>query len=261
MDNFCWCSSDDKERLGQLKRAAEACYDTATIYETPFISGKDSMFNDFKGFDENGDEIKISVPPTLLVSSVSVVDSPERTISIDAKMSGDLVYVLGKTQDELGASEYFAMKGEELQNKSYIGNAVPEVDAEKNNKLYRDFAQAVRNDVVSSATSIHRGGLAVALAKTAMGGKIGLDVSLENLSGTATRDDYALFSESQGRMVVTIASGNKKAFETAMEGNACSLIGIVNGEDFKIRGQKGNEIVNTKVNDMLSSYRSTFEGY
>ena len=261
MDNFCWCSSDEPERLGQLKRAAQACYDYATAYETPFISGKDSMFNDFKGFDEKGNPIKISIPPTLLVSSVSVVDSPERTISIDAKMSGDLVYVLGETQDELGASEYFAMQGEEINDQPYIGNAVPEVDAEKNNKLYRSFAKCVQQDLVSSATSVHRGGLAVALAKTAMGGRIGLDVTLKNLPGTASRDDYALFSESQGRIVVTIAADQKETFEKQMKGNACSLIGIVNGEDFKIRGMQDNEIVNAKVNDMLASYRSTFEGY
>ncbi|OGG02364.1 phosphoribosylformylglycinamidine synthase, partial [Candidatus Gottesmanbacteria bacterium RBG_16_37_8] len=67
LDNFCWCSSYDPKRLGQLKRAVKACYDYAVLYGTPFISGKDSMFNDFDGFDKNGRPVKISIPPTLLI--------------------------------------------------------------------------------------------------------------------------------------------------------------------------------------------------
>src|SRR5690606_33684601 len=70
LDNFCWCSADEAERLGQLKRACEAIYDLAVLYGTPFISGKDSMFNDFKGYDANDKPIKISIPPTLLVSGI-----------------------------------------------------------------------------------------------------------------------------------------------------------------------------------------------
>lgn len=78
LDNFCWCSSEDAERLGQLKRACEAIYDLAVLYKTPFISGKDSMFNDFKGYDENDKPVKISIPPTLLVSGIGVTPSIEK---------------------------------------------------------------------------------------------------------------------------------------------------------------------------------------
>ncbi|HSW87955.1 MAG TPA: AIR synthase-related protein, partial [Candidatus Saccharimonadales bacterium] len=74
LDNFCWCSSTEPERLYQLKEAVRACYDVATYYQTPFISGKDSMFNDFNGYDENGKSVKISIPPTLIISSISVME-------------------------------------------------------------------------------------------------------------------------------------------------------------------------------------------
>ena len=82
LDNFCWCSSNDPQRLYQLKKAAEACYDFAKIYETPFISGKDSMFNDFKGFDEKGNPVKISVPPTLLISSIGLIEDVMKTVQL-----------------------------------------------------------------------------------------------------------------------------------------------------------------------------------
>ena len=97
LDNFCWCSSDEPERLWQLKQAARGCYDFATAFGTPFISGKDSMFNDFSGFDSNNTPVRISVPPTLLVSSIGIHDDVAKAISIDAKFEGDYVYVIGET--------------------------------------------------------------------------------------------------------------------------------------------------------------------
>jgi len=86
MDNFCWCSSDEPARLGQLLATAQACYDTAMVYGTPFISGKDSMFNDFKGFDADDNPVKISVPPTLLISSLGVIPDAVHTQTIDSNL-------------------------------------------------------------------------------------------------------------------------------------------------------------------------------
>ena len=108
LDNFCWCSSDDPGRLDQLKGAAFGCYDGATGFGTPFISGKDSMFNDFSGFDEQNNPVKVSVPPTLLVSSIGIHPDVNSAVSMDAKFDGDLVYVIGNTTEELGGLEYFA---------------------------------------------------------------------------------------------------------------------------------------------------------
>ena len=88
LDNFCWCSSDEPERLGQLKRAAFGCYDTAKAFGTPFISGKDSMFNDFSGFDADNNPVKVSVPPTLLISSIGILGDVSKAVSMDAKFPG-----------------------------------------------------------------------------------------------------------------------------------------------------------------------------
>lgn len=96
LDNFCWCSSYDKTRLAELVDAVRACYDYALGYETPFISGKDSMFNDFKGYDEKGNPVAISIPPTLLISAIGVMNDFKKSVSPEFKMAGDVMYVLGR---------------------------------------------------------------------------------------------------------------------------------------------------------------------
>lgn len=255
LDNFCWCSSNEPVRLGQLKRAVKACYDYSVAFDTPFISGKDSMFNDFKGYDEKGNPIKISIPPTLLVSSLGVIDDITKTVSIDVKFPGDLIYILGETFDELGASEYFAMYGK-------VGKGVPNVDAKKNKKLYRNYFQCVEKNLIASAIAINRGGLAVALSKMAIAGMLGVDISLKNLPGKTIRDDYALFSESQGRILVTINPKNKNQFKKMMKGNWFAEIGRVTDNNLiTIKGRSGKTIVNIKVSEALRSYKKTFKDY
>ncbi len=203
LDNFCWCSSDEAERLGQLKRSVEAIYDMAVTYKTPFISGKDSMFNDFKGFDKDGNPVKISAPPTLLVSSIGVMPNVDQSISLAPKAAGDLVYLLGETKDELGGSEYYDQHGK-------IGSNVPESDAKKNLYLYQLYSRAARKRLISSAIAVNHGGLGVALAKKAIAGGLGMDIDLSHID---LRADKALFSETTGRILITVAPHNKEAFE------------------------------------------------
>lgn len=268
LDNFCWCSSNDPERLGQLEAAARACYNFAVGYETPFISGKDSMFNDFNGFDAEGRPMKISVPPTLLISSIGVMEDAHKAVSLDAKCAGDLVYVLGEDLDELGGSEYFALLGEQQRGERFIGNLVPTVNVTANKERYDAFHQCVTEGIIASAQSVHRGGLAVALAKTAMGGKLGMDIYLNKLPDGVLRDDNALYSESQGRIVVTINPENKARFEAimrvevTMSNGAFAPVGMVRGDSsFTIYGNGGNRIINTTVDSLLESYREPMRDY
>jgi phosphoribosylformylglycinamidine synthase II len=259
LDNFCWCSSDEPERLGQLKRAAKACYDYAVQFNTPFISGKDSMFNDFKGFDGKGNPVKISIPPTLLISSLAVIDDVRRCVSLDAKYPGDLIYLLGTTRDELGGSEYYAMKGEEAQGKPYIGSNVPQVNAKQATALYQSISRAGKEELLASCGSISRGGLGVALAKLAMAGELGMEVDLGNvpLKGVE-RDDQLLFSESQSRLLVTIAPKDKKRFEALMKGKQIAGIGqIIETRRVIFRGIKGKKIVDAEIDSLKEAYKKT----
>jgi phosphoribosylformylglycinamidine synthase len=255
LDNFCWCSSNEPERLYQLKQAAKACYDYSIAFGTPFISGKDSMFNDFKGFDEKGAPLKISVPPTLLVSTIA------KSISIDIKFPGDLVYIIGDTKEELGASEYFGLLSEEYK-KRYVGNVVPKVDAFKNKKVYQAFHKAAKENLISAAASVGRGGLGVALCKMAMAGRLGLDINLKNLPGSTKNDAAILFSESQGRIVMAVAPANRKRFEKIMAKVDPKLIGRTS-EDNKlaIKNKSGRKIVDLRLDKALKDYRKTFKGF
>ncbi|MDO8658385.1 MAG: phosphoribosylformylglycinamidine synthase subunit PurL [Candidatus Levybacteria bacterium] len=255
LDNFCWCSPDDPKRLWQLKEAARACFDLAVEFETPFISGKDSMYNDFKGFDQKGNPIKISIPPTLLISSIGIIDDIFKTVSIDAKFAGDLIYVLGETNEEMGGSEYLGLI-------KYRDSEVPKVDASKNIKLYKAFYNCVNKNLIASSISINRGGLGVSLLKMAMSGMLGIEISLEKLKGNAKRPDFALFSENQGRIIVTVSPKNKTSFEKEMKEQNFSLIGKVTENNFiLIKGRNGKNIIKTDLESALKAYRSTFEGY
>jgi phosphoribosylformylglycinamidine synthase len=261
LDNFCWCSSNDPVRLGQLKKAVKACYDYSTTYETPFISGKDSMFNDFKGFDEDGNPITISVPPTLLVSSIGVMEDVTKVVSTDFKFNRDLVYMLGDTYDECAGSEYFAHLSEK-EKKEYAGSKVPGVNAKKNKKLYKAFGRCVEQELIASAISVGRGGVAIAVLKSAMAGKLGARLFLKAISALTSADDFTLFSESQGRLLVSIAPRHRKEFEKNMRGISCALIGKVTGTPrITIDGRKSKNIVDCDITRAIHAYKSTFKDY
>ncbi len=255
LDNFCWCSSDEKERLGQLKEAARACFDYGILYEMPFISGKDSMFNDFKGFDEKGKPIKISVPPTLLISSISVIPDSSKIVTLDFKFAGDLLYLLGETKEEMGASEFFTMLGE-AKKKDIKGNTVPIVNGKENLELYKRVHAAIKSDLIASSISLSRGGLAVALLKSAMGGKLGAEINLPDGA------EYVhLFSESQGRLLVSVNPKKAKEFEKIMKGMKIMKIGTVKGNAVKILNWEEKEIGKLSVDEALEAYRSTFKNF
>jgi phosphoribosylformylglycinamidine synthase subunit PurSL len=259
MDNFCWCSSNEEERLGQLKASVQACYDYATTYGTPFISGKDSMFNDFKGFNAKGEETKISVPPTLLVSSLAVIDDVKKAVTMDPKTKGDLVYILGLTKDELGASEYY-----DYTEKGLTGSNVPEVNSKKALDLYRTFKKAIDEELLASSLSIVFGGLGVALAKKAISSQLGLEINLSSVpTNTELRDDYLLFSETQSRFIVTINPANKEAFEklfTEADHDFAEIGQVIEGPSLIIKnGDK--TIINSSIQDLDEAYKSTFKNY
>lgn len=252
MDNFCWCSSDEAERLGQLKEAARACYEYAVAYGTPYISGKDSMFNDFKGYDENDNPVKISVPPTLLVSALSVVPDAIKTTSLDYKLEGDLIYVIGETQKELGGSEYYDMNGA-------LGNEVPAVDAASALDRYRRMYAAIQSDLIHSSLHIDKGGLGVALAKASTAALMGAQIDLSKIQAEFTREDELLFSESKSRFLVSVHPSKQAEFEAQFAD--ANLIGTVEGEDLNIQGFNGENCISLPVEGMHEAYHSVFKDY
>jgi phosphoribosylformylglycinamidine synthase II len=263
LDNFCWCDSNNPHRLGQLKEAAKACYDYAVAYGTPFVSGKDSMFNDFRGYDENFDEVVISIPPTLLISSIGVIDSIDYCQSLDFKYENDLIYVLGETRDETGGSEYCAYMGEKIEGKAFTGTEVPDVDAEKNAVLYRAFEGAMKDGLIASSISIERGGLGIAIGRSALGGQLGFNIDLSKVPQRGVeRNDTLLFSESQGRFLVSVAPQNKSAFEDAFTECIFGEIGTITKKSTgNIKGLSGNECATLDLDLLMKKYKGLFEGF
>lgn len=262
MDNFCWCSSNEEERLGQLKATAQACYDYSTVYGTPFISGKDSMFNDFKGFDKEKQPIKISVPPTLLISSLGVMDDVTKSVSIDPKFTGDLIYIIGTTKEELGGSEYFYYLNELTKEKA-IGNTIPKVDAKKAAGLYNAFSQATDKRLISSSISITRGGLVIALARKAISSQMGMEISLSKVPHeNIDREDFLLFSETQTRFLVTTDPSKKEEFESHFKDFTFAHIGQINEDkNFVIKDFDDKDLIKSNINTLDEHYKNTFKNY
>ena len=252
LDNFCWSSSYDKTRLTELVDAVKACYDAAVGYGTPFISGKDSMFNDFNGYNEKGKPVKISAPPTLLISAIGVIQNIYKTVSPEFKNVGDVIYLLGETHDELGASEYYKFLAKQ-DGGNAIGNDVPEVDLKKNLKTYQALESAIKKELVASSISLTSGGLGIALARATVGGMLGCNVSLKNLSGGATSIDAKLFSESQGRILVSVAPKNLSLFEKIVKDIPQTKLGKVS-KDGKVIITDTKKIVETNVKKLHTIY-------
>ena len=223
LDNFCWCSPENSEKLYQLKMAAKACYDLSLTFETPFISGKDSMYNDFNGYDKKNNKVKISIPPTLLISSIGIIKSYKELLTITPQNTNDFVYVIGRTGNEMGGSEFAKVFG--LKNFN-----VPKVYKESAKENYNNFIKANRDKLISSAISVGMGGLAVALSKMSIASQKGLKINFSNINtinNNETDDNHILFSESQSRIVVTVNSSKKNKFESYFKKNQLSLIGRV----------------------------------
>lgn len=245
LDNFCWCDAYNPERLWQLKKAAEACYDYATAFRTPFISGKDSMFNDFNGYDENGNEVKISASPSLLISAIGIIEDIENAVSLDVKIPGNLIYILGTTHDELGGSEYQLYSG--------VGdNNVPKVDAKSARTLYECYNKAIKSGIVVSAIAPNLGGLVIALAKSLIAGDLGAEVDFSLVPTNSHDIRSIMFSESQSRILVTIAPQNRERFEELFSNVVFSCIGEVTEEKtLKVKG-----ILEIELTDLAYHYKN-----
>ncbi|MDI6758948.1 MAG: phosphoribosylformylglycinamidine synthase subunit PurL [Candidatus Omnitrophota bacterium] len=234
LDNFCWGNPDKPDRLGGLVRAAYGCYDTAKGFEIPFISGKDSLNNEFAVYGKS-----IAIPGTLLISAISVMEDATKTISMYAKEPGDLIYVVGQTYDELGGSHYFDLFG-------FIGNNCPKVNTQRAKRIFYALSAAGKAGMIKAMHDCSEGGIAVAAAEMAFSGGLGMELFLgevpyktkcEVRSAKYERNDFILFSESNSRFIVEVDRKNQKAFEQALKGVPFGLIGCVNNKkEFRVYG-------------------------
>ncbi|MCX5886136.1 MAG: phosphoribosylformylglycinamidine synthase subunit PurL [Proteobacteria bacterium] len=252
LDNFCWCdpvqsekTPDGEYKLAQLIRANQALYHYTVTFGIPCISGKDSMKNDYQI-----GTTKISIPPTVLFSVIGEIRDVRKAVTMDVKVPGDPVYVLGRTCDELGASEYYALKG-------FIGNACPKVNAKSAMKLYRALSSAMEKGLVQSCHDCSDGGLGVALAESSFAGGLGMEIDLRKVpSYKVYRNDYLLFSESQSRFVVTVSRAKSKKFESVMKGNVFSRVGVVRKDErILVTGLQGKIVIDADINELQEAWQ------
>ncbi len=246
LDNFSWGNTSRPEILGALVRAAQACYDMAVVYQTPFISGKDSLNNEFEFEGKT-----ISIPHTLLISAIAVMEDVNRAVSMDFKDPGDLIYVVGTTYDELGGSEYFRTHG-------FIGNNVPEVNPRLGKELMDSLSTATQRRLVRACHDISEGGIGTAIAEMAFAGGLGATAYLGSvpLGEPIDRDDFILFSESNSRFLVEVAPEDGLEFETVMSGTSLANIGQVTDSGvLEIYGVNGNKVVARPVGELKEAWQ------
>jgi phosphoribosylformylglycinamidine synthase len=212
LDNFSWGRPDTGDNLGALVEASRACHDVAVAYGTPFISGKDSLNNEFRVGDRS-----IVIPHSLLISAIALVDDVRSCVTMDAKEAGNPLYLVGTTRDEMGGSHYALVSGAS-------GGAVPKVDPALGRRVFAGVAAAIRSGAVRACHDLSEGGLAVAAAESAFAGELGMSLSLP---ATGLREDAALFSESPSRFLVEVAKGRESEFEKALAGAPCARLGEV----------------------------------
>jgi len=261
VDNFCWPTiqydpvgnPDGKLKAAQLVRANWALRDYCLAFAIPLLSGKDSMYIDGNLKGAYGETHKVSGLPTLQFAATSIVSDTRKCVSLDAKIPGDVVYVLGMTRNELGGSAYYDRFG-------YIGLNVPKVNHEEAIPLYQALSRAVQAELVASLHGVYRGGLGVHLALVAMAGCLGMEIDLSQIPREgACRNDQILYSESPGRFIVTIAPGQRDAFEAIVAGCSWAAIGqVTEKQNLTIRGLDGNILINLPVAALKRAWKETF---
>jgi len=269
VDNFCWPSiqydpiqnPDGCYKAAQLVRATWALRDVCLAYGIPLLSGKDSMYVDGHLPGEFGERHKISGLPTMQFTATGVVPDVLDAVTMDGKLPGDLVYVLGETANELGGSEYYDFLG-------YVGLNVPRLRTQAVLDLYKALESAIREGLVVSCRGVYRGGLAVHAALVAMGGLLGMNVDLTAVplkltdsdspisTKSVSRDDQILFSESCGRFLVTVDPSKRAQFEAHFGSLPHALVGELTAQPhFVVSGRGGRILLNEPIARLKISWK------
>jgi phosphoribosylformylglycinamidine synthase II len=243
LDNFCWGNTDRPEVLGSLVRAAEACRDLAVAFMMPFISGKDSLNNEFHAGGRN-----IVIPPTLLISALGRVPDVRRCVSMDLKEPGNLLFVVGVTKDELGGSHCHLVTGQS-------GGQVPQVGVQLAPRIFAKVHEAIQRGLVRSCHDLSEGGLAAALAEMAFAGQVGADVTQLKAAGELP-NDVLLFSESPTRFLLEVAPTNAAALRELFSGLALAQIGTtVKEQRLRIAGADGEWVIWSSLADLKKAWQ------
>jgi phosphoribosylformylglycinamidine synthase len=242
LDNFCWGNTNRSEVLGSLVRAAEACRDVALAFNMPFISGKDSLNNEFQTGNQT-----IAIPPTLLVSALGQVADIRRAVTMDLKEPGNFLYLIGVTRNEMGASHYNLVTGTET-------GCVPKVDLSEARRIFARLHEAIGQGWIRACHDLSEGGLAVALAEMAFAGNVGIDIT--QLPSANETDEVLLFSESQTRFVIEVRPADAKTLEQHFSDVPIHKLGeTVREPRLRIAGANGEWIIWSRLPELKEAWQ------
>jgi phosphoribosylformylglycinamidine synthase II len=244
LDNFCFGDTADESVFADLFETTRACHEYAKIFKTPFISGKDSLNNFYtlKGK-------RISIPPSLLISSMSVIDDYKYAMTSNFKSENNYIILIGETKNELGGSE--------LARILDIKGAVPEVDKEISYKTLKKITAGNREKLFLSIHDLSEGGLAVALSEMTFSNKIGCEIDISAINKNL-RDDILLFSESNSRFLVEVEEKNLKAVEKLLKDIPHYNIGKTKGSSLVVKN-KDKTLINIKVDETLKKWEGAVQ--
>ena len=251
LDNFCWGNPAVPERLGELTRAVLACRDYALAFSLPFISGKDSLNNEFRDMASGQ---RVAIPGTLLISAFAVLDDVTKAVTMDFKEAGNLLYIVGKTKAELGGSYYAKYHGQ-------VEGEVPQVEAASALRTFKNLHRAIKAGLVRSCHDLSEGGLAVAAAEMAFSGGLGVRFDLTHVPYSGNKTDRTntalLFSESASRFLVEVEPDQKTAFEKALGSATFAQIGQVLAEDeYTVTGLTTATVVRVHASELKKAWQT-----
>ncbi len=247
LDNFCWGDPKESDRLAGLVRAAAGCHDAAVAWETPFISGKDSLNNEYRDADGR----RVPIPGTLLITAAAVVPTLEAVTTTDLKSAGDTLYLVGLTRPELGGSHRLLLEDR-------LGSDVPRTDLALARRIFRALHAAIRGGLVRACHDLSEGGLGVAAAEMTFGTDLGVELDLRQApcDGAPLDDAALLWSESSSRFLVEVAPADTEAFEAHFVDLPAAVVGAVSRRaDLRITGLGGDPCLVESIADLKAAWQ------
>ena len=253
LDNFCWGDPLQPETLGSLVEACRGCREAAVLFCTPFISGKDSLNNEYLGNDGR----RHAIPPTLLISSIGIMQDVTGSVGSDLKAAGNILYLIGDFNPVFGGSHFSLIQ---THPGIFDGESVPQVN-ETNPKVYRAFHRAVRKKLVRSAHDLSEGGLAVAAAEQCIGGRLGLQLDLQQVNATLDASSLAraLFGETTGCLLVELKPTDAAEFENCFKGLPITKLGIVTSDALLTFLVEKKPVLLLPVRDLVASWNTPLQ--
>jgi phosphoribosylformylglycinamidine (FGAM) synthase-like enzyme len=242
LDNFCWGDPLRPETMGSLVEAARGCHDAALLYSTPFISGKDSLNNEYLGADGQ----RHAIPPTLLISAIGIIDDVSQAVTMDLKEAGNSIFMAGAFDPVFGGSHF------SLVAKQSLDEGIPETD-EVNPRVYEAIHEAMLAGLIRSAHDLSEGGLAVAAAEMCIGGRLGMKLE-SNAKNDSARD---LFGESSGTLLLEVRKGDESKLIKMFEDLPLVKIGTVTEDKALTASIRGVDAMNVSLDELISAWNKT----